>query len=167
MNLKHITALAASVLALNAGATTTNWGAHDPLEVGVGLVSPGAFSDTFSFSLLDVTNLVSTTVANNLASGGILGITSGTVNLYKEAGVVDQLVGSYAFSGTSGDATHSFLSLLAGDYYYQVSGSAQGSLGGFYALSSAPTAPIPEPETYAMLLAGLIACGVMYRRRSS
>lgn len=33
--------------------------------------------------------------------------------------------------------------------------------------SAAPTAPVPEPETYAMLLAGLGLMGAIARRRKS
>ena len=166
MNLKKITATAASLLALSAGATTTDWGAHDPLEVGVGLVNPGSFADAFLFNLSAASSLISTTVANNLGGGGVLSIADGTVQLYKEAGAVDQLIDSYSFDGTTGNTTHTFASLMAGDYYYKVSGKANGASGGFYATTSS-TSPVPEPESYALLLAGLAVGGLIYRRRIS
>ncbi len=65
-------------------------------------------------------------------------------------------------------------SLLAGNYDLQISGTA-GAFGGAYwggatlvtnnsALFS-PSAPVPEPETYAMMLAGLGLMGFVARRR--
>jgi len=65
-------------------------------------------------------------------------------------------------------------SLVAGNYDLQVSGTA-GAFGGAYwggatlvtnnSFLSPPTAPIPEPETYAMMLAGLGLMGFVARRR--
>ena len=56
--------------------------------------------------------------------------------------------------------------LAAGDYYYRIAGTVTGTQGGTYVLSSA-LMPIPEPETYALLLAGLGAVAFVSRRRKS
>jgi hypothetical protein len=45
-----------------------------------------------------------------------------------------------------------------------VTGFATGTAGGTYAFL-ASAAPIPEPETYAMMLAGLGVIGSIVRRR--
>lgn len=50
----------------------------------------------------------------------------------------------------------------AGSYYLNVSGLTRGSMGGAYSGGISAT---PEPETYAMLLAGLGVMGAIARRR--
>jgi len=162
MGLKYLVVAAASILALNAHASSADWGAHAPVEVGVSLVDPGDFSDTFTFTLSQASNLVSTAVSNNL--GSVLQIQDGTVNLYKEAGQNDTLLGSFSFDGTTGSTSHAFAGLGAGSYYYNVVGKATGSTGGYYSFSSA-TGPVPEPASVTLTLAGLASVGMMYRRR--
>lgn len=163
MKLKIIAAAALSVLAVGAAqADDHDWGSHDPLELIAILANPGAFTDNIMFSISGSSNLSSTTVANNLLS--VLNVQNGMVSLFKEAGATDTLIGSYSFDGTTGSTWHTFTSLAAGDYYYQVTGNATGSQGGFYSLTSAVQA-VPEPETYALLLAGLGIMGSLYRRR--
>ena len=56
-----------------------------------------------------------------------------------------------------------FGALAAGNYYYAVTGMGTGSLGGFYTISSSVTA-VPEPETYAMMMAGLGVMGLLLKR---
>jgi hypothetical protein len=57
--------------------------------------------------------------------------------------------------------------LTAGNYYVLVSGNlvsdTSASFGGAVMLS--PMAPVPEPETYGMMLAGLGVLGFLARRR--
>ncbi len=121
-------------------------------------------SDVITFSIPGTSDISSTTVANNLMS--VLNITGGSVSLYHEMGATDTLLGSYSFDGTTGSTWHTMTNLMAGDYYYQITGTATGSSGGFYSISSTVT-PVPEPETYAMLLAGLGVVGSLYRRRKA
>jgi hypothetical protein len=52
---------------------------------------------------------------------------------------------------------------ITGPAYFTVDGVANGSSGAIFAGS---IAPIPEPETYAMLLAGLGLMGAVVRRRA-
>ncbi len=51
-------------------------------------------------------------------------------------------------------------------YYVNVTGVTSGSMGGAYN-GAIQLAPVPEPETYAMLLAGLGLMGAVVRRRST
>lgn len=155
----------ASTLAFNAQAVTTNWGVHDALEVAAVVTPVGSFNDTYLFSLTAAETLFSTAVSNNLTSA--LTITGGQVSLFKEAGVVDAAVGSFAFNDVTGSISHAFGILGLGDYYYQVTGAGVGSLGGFYTLSSTllPVSPVPEADSLAMMLAGLGVLGFLGRRR--
>ncbi len=72
-------------------------------------------------------------------------------------------------SGTSGAQdvwTVSANNLAEGSYYLMVSGTmlsdTSGSFGGAVMLN-----PVPEPETYGMLLAGLGVVGILARRRKA
>lgn len=156
----------ASTLAFNAQAVTADWGVHDALEVASVRTPIGSFSDTYLFSLTDAESLFSTAVSNNLTSA--LNITDGQVSLFKELGAVDAPVGNYAFNDVTGSISHAFGILDLGDYYYEVTGTGVGSLGGFYTLSSTllPVTPVPEADTLAMMLAGLGVMGFLGRRRT-
>ena len=56
-----------------------------------------------------------------------------------------------------------------GNYYYTVSGvgTAGAEKAGAYSFAVVTSLPVPEPETYAMLLAGLGLLGTIARRRKS
>ena len=154
----------ASTLAMNASATTTDWFTHDLLEVAAAISPVGAFEDTYLFSLTTPASAISTSVANNV--GTVLGLSDGNVALYMENGAVDIPVGNYAFDNTTGSISYDFGALGIGSYYYAVTGMGTGSVGGFYTISSSVT-PIPEPETYAMMLAGLGVMGLLLKRSSN
>jgi hypothetical protein len=68
----------------------------------------------------------------------------------------------------NGDADHLTLPdntfFAAGAYTMRVSGDATGSAGGLYTIA-AVTAPVPEPETWGMLLAGVGLIGLRMRQR--
>jgi hypothetical protein len=156
----------ASTLAFQAQAiTTTDWGVHGALEVASVVTPVGGFQDTYLFSLSAAETLFSTAVSNNLTSA--LNITGGQVSLFKEEGMVDTAVGSFAFNDVTGSISHPFGILGLGDYYYELTGAGVGSLGGFYTLSSTllPVSPVPEADTLAMMLAGLGVIGFLGRRR--
>lgn len=57
-----------------------------------------------------------------------------------------------------------FDDLAAGDYFFVVSGKINGTKQGSYSWNTTIT-PVPEPETYAMLLAGLGVICIALRRR--
>jgi hypothetical protein len=56
------------------------------------------------------------------------------------------------------------VALNAVNYYYSVLGGASGSAS-YVIASAATTAPVPEPETYALLGAGLGVIGFLASRR--
>ena len=67
---------------------------------------------------------------------------------------------------TSGSFSQTFSGLTLGDTYAVGFGGAWLGSGGSVSISSVMAA-VPEPETYAMLLAGLGLVGAMARRRNS
>lgn len=154
MKLKTIVAAVATLTALSSQAASWDWGTHDPLELGSNTVT-GAIFDTFSFSLGSASQVTS----GVLSFGTIVG---GAYSLYSTGadgmigGGDDVGMGAWTFGGTNS------VSLGSGNYYYAVLGGTSGSAS--YVIASA-TAPVPEPETYALLGAGLGVIGFVVSRR--
>ena len=161
MKLKTIAAASVVALtALSSHAADTNWGTHDLLEVGVGSTAGGAIFDTFSFWLGSQSSVASSVVSFGTVVGGAYSLYSFGSDGLKGTGD-DVGIGAWTFNGTP--AVHT-VSLASGSYYYSVLGGAPG--GASYVISSAATtAPVPEPETYALLGAGLGVIGFLASRR--
>lgn len=164
MNMKHIVGtLALAAAATHAGAVDINWGEHGTQEIAVNAVAPGSFTDYVSFTLTDATTLAATTVSTNLMP--LLGIEDGEISLYADgADANDVLLQSYAFSGETGSTVNWFPDTGPGSYFYKITGTATGSIGGFYSLASAVAAPVPEPRTGALVLSALATIGLIARR---
>ncbi|MCZ2439701.1 MAG: FxDxF family PEP-CTERM protein [Burkholderiales bacterium] len=166
----------ASVLALGAvGAQadkTSNWGVHLPVQFDLSVVF-GDFTDYFTFEIApDTTWVSSTAVANNLGDGLVVNISNGQYSLWSmgaddSVGGGDdvQRGGNWSFDGTTGNVTNTVL-LSPGKYYYMVTGTGTGSYqnSGYYTLTST-LLPLPEAETWAMMLAGLGVLGFLGARR--
>lgn len=161
MKLKKLAAASAVALtALSSYAADTNWGNHDLLEVGVGSTAGGALFDTFSFWLGSQSSVASSVVSFGTVVGGAYSLYSFGADGLKGTGD-DVGIGAWTFNGTPSVHT---VSLASGNYYYSVLGGAPGSAS--YVISSAATtAPVPEPETYALLGAGLGIVGFLASRR--
>lgn len=56
---------------------------------------------------------------------------------------------------------------MAGTYTLQIKGTVSGSAGGSYGGVLNIAQPVPEPETYGMLLAGLSIVGFASRRKNN
>ena len=161
MKLKSIAAASVVALtALSSHAASTDWGQHDLLESALGLSAGGVIFDTFSFSLG-----AQSSVASSVSSLGAIG--AGTYSLFSVGGdglvgtSDDQGFGAWTFAGAP---TVHTVSLAAGNYYYSVFGVANGAAA--YSINSAASAaPVPEPETYALLAAGLGMVGFIASRR--
>ncbi len=120
------------------------------------------FMDQFTFSVTGpATSLdaIISSISRTAATG--LDITG--LSLYSGAGALITS-GTSVSTGIQDIWTLSADSLANGNYYLQVSGSmvsdTSGAFGGSMMLN-----PVPEPETYGMMLAGLGVVGMLARRR--
>jgi hypothetical protein len=163
MKIKALIAASAIALAsVSSGATTFNLGSlptgETLLSADVVVVPKGSFLDTYSFTL-------------NLGSG--IDAAVGVLNFGKTYRVDLSSFSYTLYDNTNnilGTATDDFgfsvASLSSGSYHLNVSGNAVGTSGGKYQGAITVT-PVPEPESYAMLLAGLGLMGAIARRRST
>jgi hypothetical protein len=161
MKLKTIAAASLVALtALSAQADDIDWGQHGLLESALGLTAGGVIFDTYSFSLGAQSDVASSVTSLGAIGMGMYGLYS--VGMDGTMGTADdEGLGAWTFGGAP---EVSMLSLAAGDYYYSVFGMATGAAA--YSINSAATAtPVPEPESYALLLAGLGVIGFLVSRR--
>ncbi|MEO7559186.1 MAG: FxDxF family PEP-CTERM protein [Nitrosospira sp.] len=171
--------LAGASVAANATTTdlgTVSFGAPTTFTGSV-LGGSQSFSDIFTFSLsepnvgsgygvvnfpLDIPNLGSfgTVLATlSLVSNGADGI---------RGNADDQVLKSTVLPSAGNTGDHLSLSWdqpITGPAYLNITGVTSGSLGGLYS-GSISVSPVPEPESFAMLLAGLGLMGAVVRRRS-
>ncbi|KPC54803.1 FxDxF family PEP-CTERM protein [Amantichitinum ursilacus] len=157
-------AAASAFVALSAQAANYDLGTLGDSDASFKQVSvTGAFDDILNFSLSEtLSDVGSSASSTNLKAkvGFSYNIVDATVSLFKAGSTT--AIGSYSFDGTTGDNTNWFNGLAAGDYFYEVTGTATGKSGGLYTLTtnafaSNVTAPVPEPETYALMGLGLVA----------
>lgn len=130
---------------------------------GSGL-SGGLFTDKFSFSLA--------------AAGSLKGDVSSTAALTRGLDITDfRLIGSngqvlYTVNQVSTGIVDFWKidagALSAGNYTLEIVGKVNSQFAGSYSGNLLlQTTPVPEADTYAMLLAGLGVVGVVARRRKS
>ncbi|PLX73356.1 MAG: hypothetical protein C0607_13760 [Azoarcus sp.] len=121
-----------------------------------------SFTDTWNFSI--ATPLESAGWISNVILGTWYNITGLSASLFTSSGI--ELYDLNANPASTADTLYGSGTFAAGDYYFEVSGTATGPNGGLYAFS-VTTQPVPEPGTYAMMLAGLGLIGAVARRRMS
>ncbi|WP_198288897.1 FxDxF family PEP-CTERM protein [Methylotenera sp. 1P/1] len=134
------------------------------------------FWDDYIFTITDG-SVNSVTSSINLDS--ILGVSDLRARLYKgsthqtAAIAPNELISAWGttvnYSPTVSSTTVVLnpLTLSAGTYTLQIKGIVSGSAGGSYAGLLNIATPVPEPETYAMLLCGMGLIGFMAKRRNT
>lgn len=163
----------AATISLDGGDFPYDLGANptDANAYSVTHATVGSFMDVFTFSLTELSDTISSAVSLFLpgldGSGSSYEIDNGTLALWSDpegdgAGGADAQLALTTFGDTNGVLEVN--SVAAGSYYWAVAGDAVGANGGAY-LFAANTAPVPEPETYAMMLAGLGLLGFVGKRR--
>jgi hypothetical protein len=131
------------------------------------------FSDRFTFSVNSTSGMDFDAIISSISHTADTGLDVTGLSLYRAAGGDGSGTGTLVSSGTSLQSgnidvwTLSTDNLTAGNYYVLVSGNivsdSSASFGG--AVMMSPTAPVPEPETYGMMIAGLGVLGFLARRR--
>ena len=159
--------MASSVAHATPTQVPTQWFEHDSAEfASFSSAMRHTFEHEYLFHLGGTVNAMATAVSNDALTK--FNIDGGKVELFLSNGDLnytnDVSMGSFAFDSTAANTT--FSSLSAGDYYYQITGTVMGNKGGGYQLFS-EVSPVPEPETYAMLMVGLSLVGFMARRRKT
>ncbi|MCZ4313861.1 FxDxF family PEP-CTERM protein [Comamonadaceae bacterium G21597-S1] len=154
----HAADYALGVISASGAPTSFN-----AFHAGAGLTT---FDDNFTFTLATA-GLTGGSVID-FSIPGITGASFTGATLY--AGTPGAATATYAVaSGTASSMAFSSVLTPAGSYFFNVTGFVTPgvSLGAAYsgALSVA-AAPIPEPESYAMLLAGLGVMGAIAVRRN-
>jgi hypothetical protein len=133
------------------------------------------FADHFTFSVTGTTSSNFDAIVSSISRSADTGLDFTGLSLYRVGGGTgtgtggtagDTLVstGTSMHSGAIDVWSLSSSNLAAGDYYVLVSGNivsdTSAAFGGAVML-----APVPEPETYGMMLAGLGVLGFLARRR--
>ena len=124
----------------------------------VTLTTAGSFAEYADFSVPSGYNMGNAAANTYTLSTGSIG-SDFAMSIYGGlAATPGPLLGSIGAGGSIAN-----LGLSAGNYYLKFTGTASG-VGGQYS-AAINAMPIPEPETYSMMLAGLGAFGFLAHRR--
>ena len=166
--MKPVAHLAAAVLALGAVSAaaetrTADISAHPWIPGGIRFhlpveLAPGSFADVVNVSWLGDPN-------GGLASASISVTTSAASNIaFSNVSLYDGLDGTGSLMASGTALSFSDVPVTGTEFSVKLMGNATGTFGGEYVLGGS-VVPVPEPETYAMMLAGVVAIGFMAARR--
>ena len=136
--------------------------------------SGAMFADKFNFSVSGNTPMSLNAIISSISASASTGLDITGLALYgMGSGTGTSTSGNLVANGTvmkSGAIdvwTLSTANLAAGNYYLQVSGNVMGTAAGSFGGALQMAAPVPEPETYGMMLGGLGLLGFLARRRKA
>jgi hypothetical protein len=173
-------ALAAGLVISSGASATVNLNLIDGTNLG-NFGAPTMWSESFSVSGTGtIQHSLAFTITENLYAGsGVFDIPleipfgSFTLSILNINGLTAEIFDSsntsYATFVQAGDADHLTLPtatyFAADNYTLKIGGTATGTNGAMYTIA-AVTAPVPEPEAWAMLLAGLGLVGLRVRQKA-
>jgi hypothetical protein len=169
--LKFLSALALASAALGAQAADISnpvenltWDEDNAAFFGQ-LIPSGNGGNTFADQYSFTTTVAGSLWGEVLSRGGNdrNGLAINDFSLFSADGT-ELLTATQNASGQLDDWSFTYDNLAAGTYYVQISGSVLGNGAARYNANLA-LAPVPEPETYAMMLGGLGLLAVAARRR--
>lgn len=155
MQFRKMLLAAAMAFASSASFAVTDWSSFVPPATTAQGDFFGTESGVYSFSL----TADSATSTGLVVSGGTLAGVYIDGNAFTFNGAQ-----SWNYSGNLTAGSHDVMVVVANDF----TGSYRGTLyfnPNTLDVGSLTAAPVPEPESYAMMLAGLGALGFMARRR--
>ncbi|MFC0254059.1 FxDxF family PEP-CTERM protein [Massilia consociata] len=123
------------------------------------------FADRFTFTIDGDIGMNLNAIISSISGSADTGLDITGLALYGEN---DTLIasGTSQMSGAMDVWSISANNLAAGDYYLRVSGNLVSDAGASFG-GAVMLAPVPEPETYGMMLAGLGVLGFLARRRKA
>lgn len=178
---KHMLALAAGLVMSGGASAAVNLDIVDSANLG-SFGAPFSWSEKFNVVFDGQGTIVhdlSFTITEDLYAGsGVFdnplefSICKFTVSVLNIDGLTAEIFDSsntsYETFMLAGDEDHLTLPagtlFTTGDYTLKIGGTVTGILGGSYTIA-AVTAPVPEPEAWGMLLAGLGLIGLRLRQK--